>query len=247
MDKPMIVQNFQNIDMSSMPEIGIDDTPYFFNNIAVPRVTHILQEMLHEDSLMSWSNYIGLYKHQKYKTVLEMAAEIGTYTHEAIEKYIKIGHELVPEDIPERYRAPVVSAFNAFKDWWKYIKDHKLMILKQEESLVCEYYGGTLDLLIKIDDKIYLVDFKTSNHVGYKYYLQLAAYRRILALYHNIHIDGCIILQLSKTNKSFTEYMIDLHKYEDALFMYQCDETFMSLVKSYYYRHLVMKNSKSFL
>lgn len=253
MEKPFLIQNkqFQNnifIDTNtSIPEIGIDDSPYQFQGRYVPRVTHILSKMLHEDSLMGWSNYIGLYKHQKYKNVLDTAADIGSYTHESIEHYIQEGKELDLTIVPQYIQDKVNSAYNAFKDWWYYVRDHKVSILMEETPLVCEYYGGTLDLLIKIDGRIYLVDFKTSNHIGYKYYLQLAAYRRILFLYHNINIDGCIILQLSKKWESFTEYMIDLHNYDDSNFMKECDLTFMSLVYSYYHRLMVESSANIYL
>ena len=51
---------------------------------------------------------------------------------------------------------------------------------------------------MRINGKIYLIDFKTSNHVTYKYYLQLAAYSKVLREKENINIDGVIILQLNK-------------------------------------------------
>lgn len=253
MDKPFLIQNNQftnNIFIdtnTSIPDMGIDDSPYKFNGIAVPRVTHILAKMLHEDSLMGWSNYIGLYKHQKYKNVLDTAANIGSYTHEGIEHYIKEGKELDSSTIPLPYREKVESAFQSFKDWWYNVRTHKVSILMQETPLVCEYYGGTLDLLVKIDGLIYLVDFKTSNHIGYKYFLQLAAYRRILYLYHNINIDGCIILQLDKNWNSFSEYMVNLHKYEDSQFMIECDNAFMSLVYAYYHRLMIEPLAKKFM
>ena len=60
---------------------------YFFNGIPVPRTTEILSSMLHEDYLMTWSNNIGLYQKKKYSETLKQAADIGSFTHEAIEKY----------------------------------------------------------------------------------------------------------------------------------------------------------------
>ena len=54
------------------------NSSYEFDGIVVPRVTAILSDMLHEDYLMDWSNYLGLYKHQKYKDVLDAAADKGS-------------------------------------------------------------------------------------------------------------------------------------------------------------------------
>lgn len=246
MNKPFVIAP-QIQYLSSIPEIGIDDSSYQYNGTTVPRVTHILSEMLHEDSLMSWSNYIGLYKHQKYNEVLKRAADTGTYVHNAIEKKILQNKTLDENEIPLYLRPEVISAYTAFCSWWDIITSQNYEVIYSEETLICPYYGGTLDLLIKINGRIYLVDFKTSNHVGYKYYLQLAAYRRSLATERNIHIDGCIILRLSKSGSIFEEYIVDLHKPEDAMFMHQCDQAFLSLVTAYFYRHCVIETSKTYL
>ena len=59
-------------------------------------------------------------------------------------------------------------------------EENKVDIIGQEESLISPYYAGTYDLLVNINGDPYLVDFKTSNHVGYKYFMQIAAYRYLL-------------------------------------------------------------------
>lgn len=248
MEKAIIIPKLQfDINLSLMPDIGISDSSYMYNGKIVPRVTHVLSEMLHEDSLMGWSNYIGLYKRQKYKEVLDRAADIGSHTHNAIEKYLVYNEKLDSDTIPLYIRTEVVNTYSAFLEWWKYVSEHNVEIIMQEQPMSCPYYGGTLDLLIKIDGKIYLVDFKTSNHIGYKYYLQLAAYRRMLYTEYGIDIDGCILLQLSKTSPTFNEYMIDLYRFEDQYFMIQCDQAFLSLVYAYYHRHNVINLAKPYL
>ena len=96
---------------------------------------------------------------------------------------------------------------DAFKEWWHGINEcHRVKVLGQEQSLFCEYFAGTYDLLISIDDKPYLIDFKTSNHVGYKYFMQLAAYRYLLYSQKNINVEGCIILQFDKQGNFIKEY-----------------------------------------
>ena len=51
-----------------------------------------------------------------------------------------------------------------------------------------------------------------------------------------INIDGCIILQVSKKNIGFNEYMVDLGNQEHKKFMEDCLECFFSLVYAYYNR-----------
>ena len=91
-----------------------------------------------------------------------------------------------------------------------------------------------MDALLKIGDKIYLVDFKTSNHVTFNYFLQLAAYRFMLKLRENIDIDGVIVLQLDKEEPGFNEYLLNFSIEQHSSFMTHCEETFLSLVYAYY-------------
>lgn len=230
-------------------DIQFDGDRYTYNNHPIPRVTEILSSMLHEDYLMSWSNHIGLYQHKEYEKFLNDAANKGTIVHESIENYVKNDIDLDIETVPREYRYQVNNAFNSFKQWWDIISKHDVQVLFQEEKLVCEWFGGTLDMLIKIDGSIYLVDFKTSNHPSYKYFLQMSAYQHILETERNIKIDGVIILMLNKTKVGFKEYILNFNiDNNDRLFMNYCREAFLSLVYSYYNRLYIenMYNNRFF-
>lgn len=222
------------IDINNYP--SIDGDRYLYDNRAVPRVTEILSSMLHEDYLMSWSNAMGLYRHSKYEDILNKAADIGSYVHESIEKFISNNTDFNINDIPYNIKNQVYNAFNSFLSWWNIILTHNIEVLMQEEKLVCKYFGGTLDLLVKIDGRIYLVDFKTSNHPNYKYFMQLSAYRYMLRILHNIEVDGCIILLLDKKKFMFTEMILDLHNQDHLNYINYCEEGFMSIVYAYYNR-----------
>lgn len=222
------------IEPNQYPEVQGDK--YFYQGKPVPRVTEILSSMLHEDYLMQWSNAIGLYKHQKYKDTLQQSADIGSYVHAAIENYLKNGIDLNIESIPYTYRDQVRNAFYSFKEWWSIIIKNDYKILMQEQELICMYFGGTLDLLIEINGCIYLIDFKTSNHPSYKYFLQLSAYRYMLRILYGIEIDGCIILMLDKKTESFQEMFLNFKIQEHLQYINYCEQTFLSIVYSYYNR-----------
>lgn len=209
---------------------------YSIDGRNVPRVTEILSAMLHEDYIVEWSNRIGLYNHQKYHEVLNESSLIGTYTHSSIEKFLKTGAVHSFDDIDPRYRYRVTNAFNSFLSWWRIINSHNYKIMLQEHTLVCKYFGGTLDLLLEIDGKIYLVDFKTSNHSSYKHFLQLAAYRYMLRETEGININGCIILMLDKKSDMFIEHILDFENIDHLNYIDQCQESFLSLVYAYYQR-----------
>ena len=108
----------------------------------------------------------------------------------------------------------------------------------------CEFFGGTYDALLSINGKVYLVDFKTSNHISYKYFLQIAAYRYMLQQ-QGIEIDGAIILQLDKKHPSFNEYIIQLNNPEHLDFINNCQECFFSLVYAFFNRLQVEKQFKT--
>jgi predicted RecB family nuclease len=98
----------------------------------------------------------------------------------------------------------------------------------------CQWFGGTLDALLKIGNSIYLVDFKTSNHITYKYFLQLAAYRYMLRVIEGINIDGVIVLQLDKDEPGFNEYLLNFYIQQHLEFINHCETTFLSLLYGYY-------------
>lgn len=227
-----------NINEDLIININIDNSPYSYDNRNLPRVTEILLSMLHEDYLMKWSNTLGLYKHTKYETFLDRASLIGTVVHKAIEEYLKENKNLDINTIDKDIRNEVYNAYNSFLEWWVIISNNNYILLLQEEVLTCKYFGGTLDLLIQINGKVYLVDFKTSNHPSYKYTLQASAYRYMLREL-GINIDGVIILMLNKNKVKFNEIFYDLSDKTNEEYFKYCEECFMSLVYAYYNRHRI--------
>ena len=64
----------------------------------------------------------------------------------------------------------VYFAFNSFLKWWDDINNgNDVELVFSEKSLLCKYFGGTLDCLLKINGKYWLIDFKTSNHIEYSF------------------------------------------------------------------------------
>ena len=188
---------------------------YHINGRGIPSVTEILS-FVDNDGLISWANRIGR-QGLNNKDVANKAAEFGTMVHESIEMYLK--------------KKPIENenvCLDAFKEC------HRVKVLGQEQSLFCEYFAGTYDLLISIDDKPYLIDFKTSNHVGYKYFMQLAAYRYLLYSQKDINIEGCIILQFDKQNPRYREFNLTFSNPYDYEFIENCHRAFFGLVYTYY-------------
>lgn len=203
------------------------DSHYIYNGKEVPRVTEIISKSTMEDHLLYWANKLG-FQHKSYSKTLNEYAEFGTRVHKGIEMYLK--NEDIPSNTP-------MNCLKSFINWWSMIGiNNNIEILGQETKLVCPYYGGTYDLLMKINDKIMLVDFKTSNTISYRYYIQLAAYDRVLRDM-GIQVDGYIILQLKKEGIGFKEYYLNItdnpnhRSYRDL-----CERTFISMLYTYYHK-----------
>lgn len=206
------------------------DSDYVYNGNIVPRVTKIISRCNHNDSLMYWANNLG-FKRKSYEKVLSEAASIGSQCHENIDAFLTDENHILPVGINHNS----CNAYYSFRRWFDDINKYaKVEVIYHEKQLVCKYFGGTLDGLYKIDDKVYLVDYKTSNHISYNYCLQLAAYRYMLKSELGINIDGCIILQLDKNSISYNEYILNFSNPYHLSFIDMCEQTFLSLVYAYY-------------
>lgn len=226
----------------------INDSPYIYNDIKVPRVTKILS-LIHEEYLMKWSNTIGLFQRKKYEDVLQRAASIGTHTHNGIESYIKTKVYDSNVVFDDKMIKEIDTGIKSFILWYDDMsKNNEIEIVSLEETLSCPYFAGTLDMLCIINGVYYLIDFKTSNHIGYKYFMQLAAYRYMLKTVKNIDIGGCIILQVDKKKVKFNEYTLDiLHDKFHLDFINQCEQAFFSTVYTYYNKIITENMYKDYL
>lgn len=232
-------------------ELNRKNAHYVFNGKVVPRTTEILSAMLHEQSLMSWSNHMGLYQRKEYQQYMDLVADIGTYTHKYIEIYLSKFNEngiydpyfiIDDMDIPFTIYNSVKNCLDGFVAWLTRIcyEHNTVKVISTEKSIVCQYFGGTVDLLLEIDGEIYLIDFKTSNHISYKHFLQLAAYRYMLMTQYDIFPNKCMILQLNKKIAKYTQYIIDMSNYgPDYTYMGICQEQMISLAKDFTRRQYI--------
>ena len=220
--------------LDSMPKIENPDSEYYYEDNKVPRVTKIIQRCIHNDSLMYWANSLG-FKHQSYQKTLNIAAAIGTQCHNNIDAFLDDqSHE------PVNIMLEAKNAYDSFRKWFNDISLYaNIEVIYHEKTITCKYFGGTLDGLYKINGKIYIVDYKTSNHVTFNYCLQLAAYIFMLERELGIKVDGCIILQLSKTEVAYNEYMLNFDNQQDKIYMEECKEAFLVMVLWYYYINMI--------
>lgn len=165
----------------------------------VPRVTKLLDTIKDDNGLLVWANSLG-FKGQNYEETLQSYADLGSAVHGEIEEYIRFGTQ------------GYTPGFISFFDWWTKLNNlNTVTDVMSEVELIGPYFGGTTDLFCKLNGFGCLVDFKTSNFIGYKYIIQLAAYRYLMKICMNIDIRYCIILQLDKIEPNqYRVYVYDL-------------------------------------
>lgn len=214
--------NLLNLLEEDKYKLTLREEKYYYNNIPVPRVTEIISKMISEEYLLYWANGLG-FKHQSYKKTLEAAANLGSETHDLINRFLT-GEVFNSNNIP----------YLGFRKWWIDITScNEVKVIGSEQTLTCPYFGGTYDLLLEVNGLLYLVDFKTSNHIGYKYFMQLAAYKYMLEQ-QGYNISGCIVLQLNKQVIEYSEYTLIFSITEHKEFIDRAFNAFLSLVYGYY-------------
>ena len=205
---------------------------YNYEGKPIPRISNILSDMINFD-LSGWAVYMKSIG-KDHKEILKRSVEIGSTVHDMIDKFAST--KIVENDFSKfNYPKEISNAYNGYIKWWNMINDGNIVkIIDTEKVLVSPYVGGTLDCLIDINGKVFIIDYKTSNHMNYKYFIQLAAYKYILESYYNTHIDGVILLWLDKSSENFREYVLSSDDESHLCMMEQCKETFLSLLYSYY-------------
>ena len=214
-----------------------DTSPYINNGIHVPRVTEILSKMLSEDYLMYWAQKMGRFG-KDIDDLRDSAAEKGTIVHSFCEDFLR--YRMLPDynQVPYEYRKQAKNAFYGFMLWMDNInRNYQWKPVMIEHHLVCDLYGGTCDAVLEIGGKNYLIDFKTSNYLSFKYTLQVAAYWDILVNQYHMDIAGLCILRFEKYKKCDPEEMM-FNLEDPKMFSYisSCRDLFINLAAAYWQR-----------
>lgn len=165
----------------------------------VPSVTTILEAYPKPYALLQWLKEKG----SAADEIRDMAGRRGSNVHELTEKYDN-GHEchLLDEIGRPAYSLDEWSMFERYVEFATRYKPENLLI---EQNIVNESlgYAGTIDRVIELNGKRLILDIKTSNMVANSYWLQLAAYRELLAANKLFtQTDGVAILWLNAKTRT---------------------------------------------
>lgn len=154
-------------------QITINDQRYYCKNKEYyPSVTYILSVYPKGKYFENWIKAKG----EAADDIAQEAAAKGTAVHKAIELMLQ-GHE--PKWIEENgyinYSFEEWLMVLRFAEFWN---KNKPKLIKSEFHIFSDNYkyAGTIDLVLEIDKKLWIVDIKTSNAVHTIHELQLSSY-----------------------------------------------------------------------
>jgi len=184
------------------------------------------------------------YAHKHYS---QKALDIGSEVHRLIESSLKYGIDVFKKTLVWDHKTDpqIMNAVNAFWDW---AQEHNLKPISLETTVYGDGWAGTLDFYGYFNDKLYVIDWKSSKAHYPSMRYQVAAYRdakQIEDLEKNgvtfpdfkskflpieQCIQGCGVLRLDKET--------GLPDWKDTSKTYKSDlAVFHAMVDLYFLRH----------
>lgn len=156
-----------------------DERWYQKNDTYYPSSTWIASYYFPGKSLMNWIADTGKDEAERIK---RMAAEKGSIVHRACE-LLSLGKTINHDEKfanPETGILQEISAeeYYCAMTYVNWFKETKPKVLATEMTVFNDkyFYAGTLDLIVEIDGKVYVVDLKTSQNIWPSHEIQIASY-----------------------------------------------------------------------
>lgn len=165
----------------------------------VPSVTTYLEAYPKNAAFFEWLKKVG----DDADEIRDEAGRKGSVVHGLTERYDN-GEEISLLD-DNGYIGYKLNEWAMFEKYVEFRTRFNTNIIHTELNLVSEVYkmGGTIDRVMTIEGKLYLLDIKTSNAVQPHYWLQLAAYQSLLLEKQpGLKLDGVAILWLNAKTRT---------------------------------------------
>lgn len=131
----------------------------------------------------------------------EKAGDWGTIVHKAIEVWIASRVEPVEVDIKGTMEKILPEHHVAIQNFINWAIEKDVQFFESEKGIYSEIWwvGGIVDFVCKIDGKLFVGDLKTSGDIYESYWLQTAAYAKMMVeLGVHEHFDGMVIVNCRK-------------------------------------------------
>lgn len=179
-------------------QITLPDSRYYLRNgLYYPSITYVLSCYPKGKHFEDWLKQVGY----SADIIVKKAGEEGTKVHTLIELYLTgMEIKLLDDKGNIKYDTNIWSMFLKFVEWWE---EYKPEIIESEIYLSSDEMkiAGTTDLVCKINGEVWIIDFKTSNHLHKPYDLQLAFYAKAFEECYQQKVDRIGILWLKSTKR----------------------------------------------
>lgn len=188
------------IDFTSR-QITFLDTRFYLTDTGnyVPSVTTILDCYPKPPSFYDWLKKVG----EDADTIRDQAGDRGSTVHKLTERY-DAGEEisLIDESGKIDYK---LAEWSMFERYVEFRRRFEFEVIHSELNLISDKLGfaGTLDRVIRFLGRNLLIDIKTSNSLYDHFWLQMAAYKQLLAeVQPDLKIDGYAVLWLNAQTRT---------------------------------------------
>lgn len=230
-----------------------DHYKYESLDINIPRVTNILKATIGKEELNKWAASLG----ENYQSTSKAILNTGTLVHSMIDDFILLGsreESYIGDQYATAYIDQADRAYNNFVNWWFefHNKGCKITPIAIERVITCPWYGGTADFIANItypngDSYNYILDFKTSKHISYEYFMQTRMYMNAVNSNINLglekelpYIDGIGIIRVDK-NQDVTQF-VAADICHDFDFLTSLDYSINAML-TWFYEQIVIKNN----
>lgn len=185
------------IDRAANRITFLDQRFYLTENSFVPSVTTILEAYPKGAAYFQWLKSAG----EDADTIRDEAGRRGSVVHALTEAYDN-GEEVALYGDNIQYKIGDWAMFERYVD---FRSRFKFDIIHSEQNFISPSLGfaGTIDRVVELEGKTVLLDIKTSNAIYDSYWLQLAAYEKLLTESYGFNpIDEVAILWLNAKTRT---------------------------------------------
>lgn len=201
----------------------------------VPGVTTVIG-LRAKDALVNWAFGVGKQNPDlpSIRAYVDELAEIGSASHAIIAARLTGTTPDLRDYTPATVEAAGIPVAK-FEDWRR---GKAIEVIATEKAYVSDEfrYGGTVDLLARIDGMVTILDAKTGKAIYAEMAYQLAAYANLVAE-TGIRVDAVRILQIGRTGaEGFTEriwqdWSLEWEWFKAMRVVYQCERDIETLAK----------------
>lgn len=179
-------------------QINILDSRFYRRNEKYyPSVTSVLNYFPKNKFFHEWLKDVG----HNSDIIASKASAEGTQVHNVVDRFLN-GEEIqwIDEYGHAIYSLEVWKMILKFAEFWN---THKPELIATEYHLFSDNheYAGTADLIVRLNNQVWLLDVKTSNSLHTSYDLQLSAYAVAWNETHNILIERTGIIWLKAATR----------------------------------------------